>query len=182
MWRADEVVRAVFWRFAQLPFHRLRFPLLFFAAFLVISAGCSGRHAGAESMKELQTELIESVEDGDLKAAQDMFLDGDELIKACPDKFRKLDTGRFKRKLANGKRRFARHFDQCTHKLDGDIVVNKRSGGEKRRQMVGCGEQVWEYSNIVLQVEADGRRSKVVIDGIVGIEGRYYVVERLACK
>jgi len=148
---------------------------------ILLLSACS-TEPGAESTKKLETGLMEALRSGDLPSAQRYFLDGQAYLKACPDRFDKAGKERVLRQVANGKRRFARFFNDCRTKLTGEVTINKRSGGQKRRQVAGCGEGVWEHYDLTMDVDVEGRQRTVKIDGIMGIGGRYYVVERLVCR
>ena len=151
-------------------------------ASLLFLSGCPDLGPGADSMKSLESGLLDAIEAGDLHNAQDYFLDGQLLIEQCPSRFDTENEATFLRKLANGKRRFARYFSQCGARTTEELVIERRSGGRKLRQMEGCGEGVWEYGDLRLDVSSGGRRFSVLMDGILGIDGRYFIVERVRCR
>ncbi len=150
---------------------------------IMISVGCTSEEpAGAKSLTVLQDRLLAAAASGDEASAARFYLDAGAYIAACPARFADDDTERadFVRRHANGRRRFMRFFADCRGKLAGGVDVLMRTGGRKRRQARGCGEHVWEYYDVALEV--GGARQAVTIDGIVGIGGRYFVVERLLCR
>lgn len=149
---------------------------------LLLVGGCTDSEPGASSLKELEKGLIAALHAGDLQKAQRFFLDGEELIGKCPERFRSRSKASFLQRLANGRRRFANFFRQCRTKLDGEVTVTRRSGGRKRRQMAGCGEDVWEYGDLVIEGRSGGRHVTITVDGILGVSGRYYIVERVRCQ
>lgn len=150
---------------------------------LAVSTGCSeSNQRGAPSLKHLETGVVEALSKGDLQGAQRFFLDGDRFVAGCPERFRDDRDQGFKRKLANGLRRFAKGFAACRAKLSGSLEVLRRDGGYKKRQVQGCGEGVWEYADLDLSVSSGGRTVLVSVDGIIGIDGRYYVAERVNCR
>jgi len=151
-------------------------------AFGLLALGGCKADSGAASTHELQSAVVEALVDADLQAAGTLYLDGNRFLAECRERVPKEAQHAFERKLASGRRRFERAFGACSARLKGELKVVKRRGGKKRRQAPGCTEQVWEYEDIELDVRASGRRTTVVIDGIVGIDGRYYIVERIHCR
>lgn len=150
---------------------------------LVATPGCNSQGSGAGTLKELEKDVVSAVAARDLHGAQSVFLDASAYIKACPDKFNKRSEARFKQKVANGRRRFATQFHRCeAMAASGSITVQRRRGGMKLRQVKGCGESAWEYDDVTLDVTVAGRNRRITIDGIMGINGRYYVVERISCR
>ena len=151
--------------------------------FVTMAGGCSeGSQRGASSLRKLEAGVVDALEEGSLQAGQRFFLDGARFESLCEERFRTRNKRDFRRKLANSMRRFARHFEACGQRLGGDVEVLRRDGGYKRRQMDGCAESVWEYADLDLTVRSNGRTHRVSIEGILGIEGRYYLVERVRCR
>lgn len=149
----------------------------------LLSLASCGFEPRADNPRELARELVAALERADVARATAFFLDADAYIAECPDRFAdQYAIGRFRRKHANGRARFVRSFETCMTLVEGPVMPTKRWGGEKRRNAAGCSEGVWEYADVVWEVEAASGPRRIKVDGIVGIGGRAYVVERLACR
>ncbi len=147
---------------------------------MLLGTACTAS-PGADSMQELRQRAIDAIQSGDYEAALGTMLVAEPFVKHCRTRIGG-DEETYRQRLANNHKRLARYFEQCAAMLDGAIDVTQVRGGQRRKQAPGCDNNVWQYSDIVLKVKTSERLATIRLDGILAIEGRFYIVERIACR
>jgi hypothetical protein len=154
---------------------------LAFVVFAIVSATGESA-AGADTIRDLESGIVDALLNGDGDALGHYLVDADTFIEACPTRFKSMRPDDFKRRLANNRRRLLRRLSECSTKLGTTGERERRSGGLKRQQLHGCSESVWQFTDVTVEVMSEGRRVEVTLSGVVGVAGRYFVLDQVRCR